>query len=222
MAHAKLIAMSAVLTGLVWLFADQMLTASAALQVAIEPQAPAGEAYTVRTLEDHAQKFKVTVSGPQQVITRFREAGPLTITLPIQARTTGAVSVPLLELLRKDRAQFSGLIVDAVTPEYLQAVIDRDVTVRLPVWVDQGSYDYDVDPSTEPNTVQVVISERRLATIPPERRRLVVRAETLLRNKPQGELLSFLVPLEAKVDGVDVKLDPPQVSLRATVREQRI
>ncbi|MCP4592779.1 MAG: hypothetical protein GY842_18755, partial [bacterium] len=40
--------------------------------------------------------------------------------------------------------------------------------------------------------------------------------------KPQGELLSFLVPLEAKVDGVDVKLDPPQVSLRATVREQRI
>ena len=222
MAQLKLIAMSALVTLLVWVSADQLLTESTTLPVTIEPTVAGQQPYTVSTLGDRPQRFQVTVSGPQKAIARFRDAGPLTIPLPIETRAAGRVNVRLLEALRTDPAPFAELTVDAVTPEYLEVVVDRDITVSLPVWVDKGTLDYDVDPSVEPDHAQVTMSESRYTAIPEEKRRLVLRADSLLRNKKKGELLSFPVPLEAKVEGADVKVAPAQVTLRATVRELRV
>ena len=222
MAQVKLLAMSALVTVLVWMSADQLLTESATVQVIVDPVATAGESYTVSLRDPTAGGFQVVLSGPREVIARFRESGPWTIRLPIEARTTGPIGVPVLDALRKNRTRFSGLTVDSVVPEYLEAVVDRDIVVSLPVWVDKGALDYDVDPTVEPDHVQVTISEQRFNAVPPEKRRLVLRAESMLRNRKKGELLSFPVPLEAKVDGVDVKVVPARVNLRATVRELRI
>lgn len=222
MAQVKLIAMSAVVTVLIWLSADQLLTETTTVQVTIQPVAVAGESYTVHPLGDRSQKFHVGLSGPQKMFARLKEAGPLTIELPIETRTTGLLNIKVLDALRKDRDWFPGLTVDSVVPEFLDVIVDRDITVPLPVWVDKGTLDYDVDPSVEPDSVQVTLSQRRFHDIPTEKRRLVLRAENLLRNKKKGELLSFPVPLEAKVDGIDVKVAPARVNLRATVREQRV
>lgn len=221
MAQLKLVAMSAVVTVLVWMSADQLLTESATLQVTLEPVAAAGDSYTL-SARDPAARFQVVLSGPRDVITRFRESGPWTIQLPVEARTTGPISVPVLGALRKSRTQFSGLTVDSVVPEYLEVIVDREITRLLPVWVDKGTLEYDVDPTVEPDRVQVTISQQRFSAIPAEKRHLVLQAEGLLRNRKKGELLSFPVPLEAKVDGIDVKVVPAQVNLRATVRELHI
>ena len=222
MAHFKLIAMSALLTVLVWMSADQLLTESATLQVIIEPVAPVGESYTISPVGDRPQEFQIVLSGPQKAIARIRETPPSTISVPLETRSSGRFSVRVLDVLQENRAQFPGLTVDSATPEHLEVVVDRDIVVSLPIWVDQGTLDYDVEPSVEPDRVQVTISERRFHAIPQERRHLVLRAEHLLRRKQKGELLSFPVPLEAKVDGVDVKVSPARVDLRATVRELRV
>ncbi|MCK4658273.1 MAG: hypothetical protein KAV82_02020 [Phycisphaerae bacterium] len=223
MSQLKLIAMSVVLTLLVWVSADQLLTETVTLQVTIEPVAAAGrESFKISRAGDRPQKFQITLSGPQRTLAPFREGGISTIDLPIEARTTGLVSVKLLDALRKNRARFSGLTVDSVTPEYLEAVVDREITVSLPIWVDKGTLDYDVDPSVEPDQVEVTISERRLNAIAEEKRCLVLHVENLLRNRRKGELLRFSVPLEAKVAGIEAKVAPAQVELRATVRELHI
>jgi YbbR domain-containing protein len=222
MAQLKLIAMSVLLTVLVWVSADQLLLESTTLPVTIEPVATGEGSYTVSTPGDRPPRFQVTLTGPQQVIARFKDTGPLTIPLPIETHATGPVNVNVLDALRKEPGPFAGLTVDSVSPAYLEVVVDRDMNVSLPVWVDKGALDYDVDPSVEPDHVQVTISERRYRTLPEEKRRLTLRAESLLKNKKKGELLSFAVPLEAKVEGVEVKVAPPQVNLRATVRELRV
>ncbi|MFH0980698.1 MAG: hypothetical protein V2A79_04060 [Planctomycetota bacterium] len=219
MAQLKLIAMSALLTALVWVSADQLLSESATFKILLEPFAAGGGAYSVRTPEGRPQTFQVTLHGPQKAVARFKEAGPLSIPIPIDTHTTGPVNVKVLEALQKGPPSFPGLTVEAVTPEYLQVIVDRDITVSLPVWVDKGTLDYDVDPSVEPDHAQVTISERRYDAVPEEKRRLVLRAENLLKNKTKGELLNFAVPLEAKVDGVEVRVTPERVNLRATVRE---
>ena len=222
MPQVKLIAMSVLVTVLVWLSADELLTESATVPVTIQPVSALEESYTVRPLGDRPQKFHIGLSGPQKMFARLKEAGPLTIELPVETRTTGLVNVKVLDVLQKDRDRFPGLTMESVTPEFLDVIVDRDIKVPLPVWVDKGTLDYDVDPSVEPDAVEVTISEQRFNAIPAEKRRIVLHVESLLRNKPKGELLSFPVPLEAKVDGVDVKVLPAQVDLRATVRELRV
>ena len=223
MAQPKLIAMSALLTVLVWLFADQLLTESVTFQVVFEPVAAVGESYNVSTPAERPQHFQIALSGPQKAVAQIRETPPATVPLPVEPRTTGRVSIKIIDILQRNPAQFPGLTVESVTPEYLEVAVDREITVTLPVWVDPGVLDYDVDPSSEPDHVQVTISQRRFNDIPAEKRRLVVPAEDLLRNQPKGQLLSFPVPLEAKVDGVEVKdVTPARVDLRATVRELRV
>jgi len=223
MAQLKLITMSALLTVLVWVSADQLLTESATLQVTFEPVAAAGESYTVSLPTGRTQNFQIVLSGPPKAIAQLRETPPATVPLPIETRTTGRVSIKIIDVLLKNPAQFPGLTAESVAPEYLEVVVDREITVSLPVWVDPGTLDYDVDPSVEPDHVQVTISQRRFKAVPAEKRRLVLQAKNLLRNKPKGQLLSFPVPLEAKVDGIDVKeVTPARVDLRATVRELRV
>lgn len=219
MAQLKLVAMSAVLTIIVWVSADQLLTESATIRIAIDPRPVASNTYTAR-LADPEEKVLVEVSGPQKTIARLRETPLTEITLPIERLTTG--DVELLDALEHHWAKPLGLVVNSVIPKYLTVVVDHQITVAVPVWVDPGTLDYDVDPSVEPDRVQATISAELFEAIPQERRRVVLDAEKLLRNKPAGELLSFPVPLEAKIDGVDAAVLPAQVTLRANVRQQHI
>ena len=93
MAQLKLTAMSALLTALVWVSADQLLSESATFKILLEPFAAGGGACSVGTPEGRPQTYQVTLRGPQKAIARFKEAGPLSVPIPIDTHATGDVGI---------------------------------------------------------------------------------------------------------------------------------
>ena len=217
----KLVGMSAILTVLVWAAADQFLNESAAIQVVLHPVTPAGAALTITPVVEETDTFRLTVSGPRKLLDRLRDMDPLTVNLTIAAGSTGAGQVRVLDSLDVRSGPLKGLAVTSATPEFYRFIVDREATITVPIVVERGGLDYDVEPTAEPDRATAVLSELALATIPEERRNLVLRADVHLRSRPSGLLLDFEVPLEARIDGVEARISPSQVRLRATLREQR-
>ncbi len=237
MGQIRLLAITVGLTVLIWVFADQLLQESDVLQVKIVPVEGAGADVEVRPADPLASAFRVRVSGPRKVIAKTVPGRVYTVELPIGAGDTGQFDVPgehtvtelAQRLQRLSDPALAQLMIEEVQPDALRVILDRKVTVTMPVRiVDAHEFDFAVEPTIEPPEVAVTISEMALhglgpdrPGIPPDRLFVGLAVSPFLSKYPKGDLFSRPVMLEPRVAGHKVELKPREVRLVAKLRERR-
>lgn len=223
MEQLKLVSVTVVLTLLIWTTAHQLVSETAEIEVIIRPAPTGGGAVRVETDPPGLDHFRLTVTGPKRVVDRVRdlvrarELPPLSVTVPDHLE--GPQTVDMHEALSRAHDQLLGLRIDKVDPPEVKVIIDHLQTVTMPVHLDGGLLECDVPPQAEPAEVAVTLPSSvldRLAV-----RRVPLAVEGLLRDKPEGEPLEIPgVPLAAKLGGAQVSIDPPTVTVRATLRKR--
>jgi hypothetical protein len=226
MAQAKLLSMTVGLTLLIWVSADQLLQESQELAIRIK-LVPAGtSSMSVAPVTVRSEPFRIKVVGRKTLVDRYASGEAINVTLPVSERPTGVHRLELQEELRAV-PKFHGLTIEEVQPPQLEILVDHEITVPLPVRVDPGRLAFVSPPAVNPSQVAVTISEATLLGldgqrpgIPPDARYVTVYAERILADFPEGELFSQEVPLDPRVAGVEVRVEPGKVRLEAKLQKR--
>lgn len=162
MEQVKLIAVTVVVTVLIWTTADQLLSDTVEVEVTVEPLPAAGTGMMVDTDPPGQNRFKMILSGPKRVVEEVRREGGLRVTIPIPDLPSGSRRIDVKEGLTDYPEQFRGLRVEAVDPPAINLLVDHLQTVTMPVHVERGDLEYEVPPKVEPSEVAVTIPELAL------------------------------------------------------------
>jgi len=217
----KLLAVTALVTLLIWTTADQLLSDAVETRVSVRAAPGADSSMIVETDPPGVTTFLVRLVGPRRIVEQVRRDGLPQVTLRVPELANGSYPIDVRQKLSDYPEQFHGLRIDAVTPASLKVVIDHLVTVTVPVSVEPGDLQYEVPPTAEPDEVEATLSQRALEQIPPSDRRVLVNAPEVLQDKPSGVAQVIPgVPVVPRVAGVSARVVPNTVTLYATVREQ--
>ncbi len=223
MDQIKLISVTFVLTLLIWATANQLVSETAEITVRILPEAAGNPGLIVRTDPPGLDHFQVALTGPKRLVDQIRDdarddqLGPIRI--PVPERANGQYTIDVRDALATVRDQLGGLSVERVTPGEVVIVVDHLQTVVMPLHLEGGLLQYEVPPQAEPDEVTVTMPETALAQM--GNRRVPLNVEDLFRDSPAGEPQHRSgVPLPQKVAGADVRIEPPTVSVWATLRKQ--
>jgi hypothetical protein len=216
----KLIAVTGVLTLLIWTMADQLVTDRAEIEVTVELE-PAGDTgLIVDTDPPGLRTFQMTLAGPKRIVDQVRKDGLSRVSLPVRDHPNGEYTIDVKRALADYPEQFRGLRIEAVDPPVVTVVVDHLVSTMMPVYAERGDLEYDVPPVVEPTEVEVTISQRALSALAPAERRVSLDLATLLRPKAKGEPLEIPAVLTPRVGGTEVRLRPNTVTVFATLRAQ--
>jgi len=219
MEQVRLIGLTAALSFLIWIVADYSLSDTVQLQLQIEPYASAREIH-VDVPDDAQRVFEAVVTGKRAVIATLKSRQPLLVRVPVTNRSSGEHELNIKEALATAEGELAEIIVQDVNPRELPILVDRDMTVSLPVFVRPGTLDYDGPIVVDPTEVNVTVSELEYAQIPAADRRVVLDPDEYLRTARRGELQSQSVPLKSVVGGYGVQLDPDFVTVKFKLAEQ--
>ncbi len=224
MEQIKLISVTAVLTVLIWATANQLVSETAEIDVTIHPEPAEGSGMIVATEPPGLERFRLTVTGPKRVVEQVRDEARSdllgVLRIPVAARPNGQHTVDVRDALLDYRDQLRGLRIDRVSPAQVTIVIDHLQTVTMPVVLDGGSLlEFVVPPTADPPEVQVTIPESALARLSSQR--VPLNVAELLANADPGEPQEHSgVRLPLKLAGAEVQIEPPVVTVRATVRQK--
>ncbi len=220
MDQIRLIAVTALLSILIWIVADNFLTDTAALQVSIRPYAPTGTDMTVEPLDAANEPFEVLVSGKKAVIALLKSRQPISVRVPVSNRPSGDHDLELLTALKASPEELADVFIQEVRPSTMRIRVDRDREEIMPVQIQPGALEFDGPIVVDPAEVKVTISELDYAQLDPADRRVILEPDPHLRNSPAGVLMSKAIPLRAVVGGYSVELDPNYVTVRFKLSEQ--
>ncbi len=220
MQQAKLVVLSAVIALLVWLVADHSLTDTATLRARVKLVSAGGSDMRVTALSPQTDPFEIQVSGRKAIVARLKAREPLTIRVPVSSRESGRYKLRLLDEIRGTEGELSEVLIRSISPPEVDILVDRKITVTMPVVVLSGSLNYERQPVIEPSEVKVTISELEYNALDESARCVLVDPDEYLRTAPRGRLLSEPVPLHPVVGGVSVELDPDFGTLRAMLKEE--
>ncbi len=228
MQQLRLLSTTALLTGFIWVSADQLVTETADLPVTIVVRGEPNGKMVVSAAESASETFTVSVSGRQADVAALRDGGtiPVVLTLrdeAIQTRGLGPLNVPLRDALRHMTSAFGDCVIESVKPPTLAAVIDRLIDVEVPVRVRPGSVEYAVEPRVDQDTVTVTILQSTYADIEASNPRIMLDAESYFKNQPEDEPIKLSARVEPTIETDQgtysaVEVTPETVTLRATLR----
>lgn len=228
MQQLRLLSTTALLTLFIWISADQLVTKTADIVVHITVRSEPNSDMVVTPTPNAPTSFTVTLSGRQVDVSVLRETGVATVELAlrdevVRDRELGVLNLALRDEFRASATAFPGFAVKKVDPPTMQVMLDRRIKVEVPVKVRSSSLEYAVDPRVDPESVQVTILQTLYDAISSAGPRIVVDAESYLRNQPEGRAVNLDVPLQPTVqtdrDAYDViGVTPDTVKLRATLR----
>lgn len=216
----KLLSTTAVLTLLIWVGADQLLTVSDTVEVNLEfrPQSE-DSAMRITPLKPAPARVKVVLSGSQRIMTSVIDQVPLRVTLhlPEQPPRAAVKLDQLLTLLRQEQAAFGNLYVESVEPSVVEVQIDSRITrpVRLVPRVPLRR-EYEGEPVLAPKSISAEVSELWLRSRPEPDAPLILQIdfERELGDRAAGEDFDFPVAIPI------ADLGPGVVADRTTVRVQ--
>ena len=225
MQRIRLLGMTVLLTVMVWAVADHSLTETATVRVKLS-LIPTGQQMQVTQVGPTDQAFEVRVSGRKTVIAQLKSRGVLPVRLRISSRAPGTYAVQLLDEIRSQQSELSNVIIQSVSPAFVQMLVDRDMTVTMPIQVLPGSWEYELSPMVEPAEVRVTISELEYSQPGSHNLAVPLESDAYIRQAEPGVLCSTTVPvpLTAVAGSRRVSLrqvEPPSVTLRYKLKEQR-
>ena len=235
--------MSVVLTVLIWASADSLVSETVSIHVSFEPVPAVGAGEMLVEAEHPNVAHELQVSGPRKLAEKIRNAAPRRIRIPVSQHPTGTARIALdrnlvKRLLADQWSDFGKLAVVSVRPDSLSVIVDHWTTKEVALVLPQRTLTYDVEPQIQPSTVSVRMRETALARLPTGRAGLLdgkagslvgeqlqidisAKVERLLKDQPPGRSVTVPVALDARVFGLDAKLDPGTISVTATVKAER-
>ena len=215
----KLLSTTVVLTLLIWIGADELLTVTAEVNVTIQVvPASQGSKMIVRMADTAPQRFLVQVSGPRRIVTQVADAAPIKVTLQVDDRppSQGVTLGNLAELLRRNRRPFKDLMIESVQPDSLDVVVDRWTTHRVALIVKKPlQLPYTVEPRLEPAHVDVRTSLLRLARMGSDGGTIEIDVKSSLEGRPTDTSLSVTLPVPVSKFGEGATAVPRTVQVLA-------
>lgn len=228
--HIKLLGMTAVLTLLIWAGADSLVTETATIGVMLEPAPATPESEMLVRAETPAMLFELQLLGPRRTVEVAREQAPIRLRWPVADRPTGKAAVTLdRDALEQQLAsvsrEFQKLSVSAVQPAELPLLVDHMVRRDVEVVAARLALTYEGRPRIEPATVAVRMRESKLTELEAVGQWQVLDVsgefERLIREKPAGEAVTVLVPLDPRTYGPDAEFSPKAVEVTGAVQSAR-
>ncbi len=222
----RLLAMTAILTVLIWVSADSLVTEVATIAVSFRAS-PATNMLV--QLNSPVDRHEVQVSGPRRTVEAVKGRGTYSVRLPIDDRPTGEAVLPLDRFLLKREmseqwSEFRRLSVVSIEPNMLPIIVDHMTNVEVEVAAKRLTLSYEVEPQLQRSSVSVRMRDSVIQTWPtgqPLNIDVSQELERLLKDQPVGKSVTLRVGLDARRFGADAEISPNAIEMTATVRAQR-
>jgi hypothetical protein len=218
----------ALVTVLIWVYADFEFTTTARLNTTIRLTARAddiallAEDATPRSVPERSLEVTFTVSGNQVNIDRLRRRladrrGPLSYDLSSYGPGRYDLDVAALfeEALKNADLPVSGLSIDSVTPSQANVWLDELETLTVPVELDYVGAELAEQPSITPKEVQIRVLKS--SDLPDD---VAVKTQRLdLRDYRRGETHLLDISLAGRIGDVPVDASPTSVKVTLKVEQ---
>jgi len=231
MEQAKLLSMSAVLTGLIWAAADSLVNDTVVVRVRFEIVAREPEEALVELdRQVETELYELQIVGPRKLVEKVQVLEPLTLKLRVGGFPTGKTLLPLERTMLKRAfseqfTEFARLHIVAIHPEALPIVVDRLVSTEVDLVLRRLTLAYDDAPQPRHPVASLRLRESAFEQLRASGENLQldlsVEAERLLRSRPTGQPTSVTVPLDTRPFGRDAALTPDRMEVTATLKSDR-
>lgn len=229
MEQFRLLSGTAVLTVLIWVSADQLLTETQELDVTIALRTEPNSDFVLGFVEGSPTRFRITASGRQGDLNILRDQGRLELTVGDAVLLTSDLGLRDLNLQDRFRERglvFAGCAVLRVQPAVAKVYVDRRMSVEVPIVARFGNLGYVVEPRVDPDRVHVTIMQTIYDRVRTANPRVALDVETYLANQPEDEPVRISgIPLRAEIESdlgpvLVESVSPDTVTLRATLRRR--
>lgn len=227
MERLQLLAMTAVLTMLIWVAADSLVTEVGSVGVSMRLVPPGN---MLVQMNSPVERFELRVSGPRRTVEAVQAHGTYNVRWPIEERPSGEALIPLDRFLLKDVMaeqwkEFRKLSIVAIDPAAIPVAVDHLVTLDGDLVMDRLTSQFDVEPQLQRSDVVIRMRESSLAEQAVDQRVPIdvsADIERLLKEQPVGKSVTLRLPLDARRFGPDAEIKPATVEFTASVRVQRV
>lgn len=230
MEQVRLLSMTVVLTALIWVSADSLVTEAVLVNVTFDVVPATADSDMLIEVATPGRPFEVQVSGPRKTVESVREQAPLRVRLPVSDRSiTGPDQIWLKRdlvkgVLADQGSEFKRLTVVSVRPDTLPIMVDHWVTRDVDIVLGRLSLAYDVEPQLSRASATVKMRQSHLARFPSGQALQIDVSgdlERLLKEQPAGESVTVPLTLDSRPFGQDAELTPSNIEVTATVMAQR-
>lgn len=230
MEQVRLLSMTVVLTALIWVSADSLVTEAVLVNVTFDVVAATPDSDMLLEVATPGKPFELQVSGPRKTVESVREQAPLRIRLPVSDRsTTGPVRIwlerdVLKRALADQGSEFKRLTVVSVQPDTLPIMVDHWVSRDVDIVLSRLSLAYDVEPQLSRASTTVKMRQSHFAQLPSGQALQIDVSgdlERLLKEQPAGQSVTVPLTLDSRAFGQGAELTPSSIEVTATVMAQR-
>jgi len=220
----------ALLTCLIWIYADHITTTSVTRTVRLRVDRPRGSPLIPKLVTANAEgtgllTLQVTFSGPKvqleqlgreldnrdnELVYYVRMDDPNAETLIKDTRST------IEELLGR---QFAAVSVIQADPQQMEIAIDRLITVPLPIRVDTGTIET-TEPVYTPREAKVTIARSVFKNLPEDKKAVVVNIEDKLQNWRGERVIEEKFVLDQELAGNPITTDPTYVAVSLQIKRR--
>ncbi|HNQ22299.1 MAG TPA: hypothetical protein PKK06_04325 [Phycisphaerae bacterium] len=230
MENLKLLSTTAVLTLLIWVTADSLVSETVTLSVVLDVRPAESTSGMIVEVEQDARRVQIQVAGPRRIVESLGAGSPPRARVQLADRPTGQFAMQLLapairEALVEQAPDFRKVQVLAVQPSTISVHVDHIVAKRLAVTAKRLTLGYDAPPQLSRNSVTVRMREslypQLLESGQPPEIDIAPEFERLVRDQAPGNSVSITVALDVQPFGPDAEIIPDTVRVTATVQAQR-
>ena len=230
MEQVKLLSMTTVLTVLIWVSADSLVSETATINVAFEIGPAMADSAMLIDVRGASGSYEVEISGSRKTVEALQAQAPLTARLQIQERPTGPDAIVLEPaFLKRELAsqfhEFRKLTITSVRPSTIPVTVDHRVIKEVDITMTRLALPYDVEPQLQRTSTTVVMRESAYDELTGAGRPLALDispdVDRLFRDQPAGQSVPIQVALDGRAFGGDATLEPDTVRVTATVKAER-
>ena len=224
MAKLRLYFLTAVVTCMIWITADQQVTKTVEMTLPLVVKPVVTGRMNVQMVDPNVTTAALTFRGPNQAITHLRNMREsLQARVELTPRPSGQYELNLLEELRNQDDLFPpGVVVTSVFPATTTVIIDQYLPYTIPVRFDPGQLKFEGEPQVEPNRVSVLAPELAMKNIVEEQRVLVIPAAKVMnQDTAEGQQIRQSVAVPLELNGISLReATPKQVTVTATLKQR--
>lgn len=215
----------ALVTVLIWVYADMEFTDTAEIRATIQLTA-AGNPQLV-LLSKPAQDVQFTLRGDRSTLEQFRQdllqKGSILPPFDVTGRHgAGTYAIPTREIIEQaGGAAKAGLSVVAASPAAVSVVVDTRLQIRdVPVQVDYANATLAGPPTVVPAKVDLVVPQSRWKSLPPDVAPEVKTVRLDLKNVSPDKPMTFKnVELVPAIGPIGVEFQPATVTVTVQVSQ---
>lgn len=228
MQQLRLLALTAAMTGLIWLAADQRVTRSLVMEVPFALKPAVANSMALAALDPGLSRLRLGFRGPSRAISELRSVQDvLSFELEVSERNSGRYELTLLDEFRAQIDRWSqipgGVAIVSVTPPSMTIEVDRYVERTVRLVIGKGGFEFDGSERLDPLEVSVKVPGKRFDQLSPDQKVITIAVDRALSGETQdGQVVQKAIPIPRVLDGglEVVEVEPQHVTFSATLLQR--